>query len=68
MQKPHMGSEDYCFYLEKIPGAMGMLGAAKPDGINYPGHHPKFDFDERCLPFGVELLSTTAIKYLNGKI
>jgi len=68
MQKPHMGSEDYCFYLEKVPGAMGMLGAAKGGETNYPGHHPKYDFDERCLPLGVQLLASTAVRYLNGKL
>ncbi len=67
MQKPHMGSEDYSYYLEKVPGVMGMLGAAK-DGGAYPSHHPKFDFDERCLPLGAELLAATAVKFLNGTI
>ncbi|UCD58916.1 MAG: amidohydrolase [Candidatus Hydrogenedentota bacterium] len=68
MEKPHMGSEDYSYYLEKVPGAMGMLGASKGGSAEYPSHHPKFDFDERCLPFGVELLAATAVKFLNGKI
>jgi amidohydrolase len=66
MQKPHMGSEDYCYFLEKVPGAMGMLGAAKTGEPQYPGHHPKFDFDEKCLPLGVQLLALSAVKFLNG--
>jgi amidohydrolase len=65
MQKPHMGSEDYCYYLQKVPGAMGFLGAAK-EGNPYPGHHPKFDFDERSLPLGVQILALTAVNFLNG--
>ncbi len=67
MQKPHMGSEGYCYYLEKVPGTIGMLGAAKAGNVHYPGHHPKFDIDERCLPLGVQLLASTAAKYLNGR-
>jgi amidohydrolase len=68
MEKPHMGSEDYSYYLEKVPGVMGMLGAGKDGGAKYPSHHPKFDFDERCLPLGAELLAATAVKFLNGNI
>jgi amidohydrolase len=67
-EKPMMGSEDYSYYVEKVPGAMGFLGASKGGGEQYPAHHPKFDIDERCLPFGVELHSATAIKFLNGEI
>jgi amidohydrolase len=66
MGKPHMGSEDYSYYLQKVPGVMGMLGARKKGGEPYPAHHPRFDFDERCLPYGAELLAATAVKFLNA--
>jgi amidohydrolase len=65
---PYMASEDYSHYLQKILGVMGFLGARNEDGTPYPPHHPKFDFDERCLPRGAELLAATAIKFLNGKL
>jgi len=68
MGKPHMGSEDYSYYLQKAPGVMGMLGARKEGGPKYSSHHPRFDFDERCLPLGTQLLAATAIKFLNGKL
>lgn len=68
MGLPHMGSEDYSYYLQKVPGVMGLLGARKDDGDVYPSHHPKFDFDERCLPRGAELLAATAIKFLHGRL
>jgi amidohydrolase len=67
MGMPHMGAEDYSYYMQKVPGVMGMLGARKENGTVYPPHHPKFDFDERCLPRGAELLAATAIEFLNGK-
>jgi amidohydrolase len=67
-EKPSMGSEDYSYYLEKVPGAMGFLGAGPPAERRFPAHHPKFDIDERCLTFGVEFHSATAIKFLNGKL
>lgn len=68
MTKPHMGSEDYCYFLEKVPGAIGMLGARKEGRDEYPNHHPKFDFDERCLPRGAELFAAASLKFLNGTI
>jgi amidohydrolase len=51
------GADDMCRFLEERPGAYFMLGAAKAnaDGHVYPHHHPKFDFDEACIPLGIEL-------------
>lgn len=50
------GGDDMAFFLERAPGAYIMLGAHEPArGPVWPHHHPKFDFDERCLPLGVEL-------------
>jgi amidohydrolase len=68
MGLPHMGSEDYSYYLQKVPGVMGLLGARTESEKVYPSHHPKFDFNESCLPRGAELLAATAIKFLNGKL
>ena len=67
-ENPLMGSEDYSLFLQKVPGAMGFLGASKGAGADYPAHHPKFDIDERCLQYGVELHCAAAIKFLNGEI
>ena len=51
------GADDMCRFLEERPGAYFMLGAAKAaaDGVVYAHHHPKFDFDEACIPLGIEL-------------
>lgn len=44
------GSEDFAYYLEKIPGCFFYIGC-KPKGAEtaYFNHHPKFDIDEDCL-------------------
>lgn len=44
------GSEDFAYYLEKIPGCFFYIGC-KPKGVEtaYFNHHPKFDIDEDCL-------------------
>jgi amidohydrolase len=63
--KPLMGSEDFSYYLEKVPGAFVFLGGAnKGKGIVYPQHHPKFDLDEDTLPFGTALHVAVARDYL----
>lgn len=43
-----MGSEDFSYYQQKIPGLYVFFGA-RPAGEFYPHHHPKFDIDENCL-------------------
>jgi len=66
--KPLMGSEDFSYYLEKVPGAYVFLGGAnKEKGIVYPQHHPKFDLDEDTLPFGTALHVAVARDYLAQK-
>lgn len=51
-----MGSEDMSFFLEQVPGCYFFLGSANPElRLNYPHHHPRFDFDETALGMGVEM-------------
>lgn len=44
------GSEDFAYYLEKIPGCFFYVGC-KPKGVEnaYFNHHPRFDIDEDCM-------------------
>ncbi len=43
-------SEDFAYYLEKIPGCYFYIGCT-PKGVEKPyfNHHPKFDIDEDAL-------------------
>lgn len=43
-------SEDFAYYLEKIPGCYFYIGCT-PKGVDKPyfNHHPKFDIDEDAL-------------------
>ncbi len=62
---PTMGAEDFAYFAEVIPSSFLRLGARnEAKGIIYPGHSPKFDFDEDAMPAGVSVLSLAAIKYL----
>ncbi len=50
-----MGGEDVSFFLQAVPGCYFFLGSANGDkGLDYPHHHPRFDFDETALGVGVE--------------
>lgn len=64
---PVMVGEDMAYYLEKVPGAMGLLGVADPSVTAYPHHHGKFNLDESALPFGAALLAQNAIAGLQDK-
>ncbi len=51
-----MAAEDMSFFLQEVPGCYFFLGSANPHlGLDYPHHHPRFDFDETVLGVGVEL-------------
>ena len=63
--RPVMGAEDFSYFLKRVPGCMVFLGsnnAAK--GLAHPHHSALFDFDEACLPIGVEMMSRLALDYL----
>jgi len=63
-----MGGEDMSFFLQEIPGCYFFLGSANADkGLNYPHHHPRFDFDETALSSGVEIFARCVEKFtFNG--
>ena len=51
-----MGGEDMSYFLQAVPGCYFFLGSANPTlGLDFPHHHPRFDFDESALGMGVEL-------------
>jgi amidohydrolase len=51
-----MGGEDMSFFLQEVPGCYFFLGSANAEKkLDYPHHHPRFDFDETALPIGVEM-------------
>ena len=53
---PHasMGSEDFSYYLQHVPGAFFRFGARRPDWEPMPLHSPRFDIDEAVLGIGAE--------------
>lgn len=52
MEHPSMGSEDFAFYLEKIPGCYVRFGARRREDEFIPLHSPAFDVNEEVLKVG----------------
>ena len=48
---PVMGSEDFAFMLEKVPGAYLNVG----NGPGFSPHHPEYAFEDAAIPFGAGL-------------
>jgi amidohydrolase len=60
-----MGAEDMGYILEEIPGCYFFIGSANDDkGLNFPHHHPRFDFDERAMISGVATMASAAAHYV----
>lgn len=59
MDYPSMGSEDFAYYLQKIPGCYVRFGARS--GEEYiPLHSPAFDIDEEVLKVGAAWFDAVA--------
>jgi hippurate hydrolase len=53
MDQPSMGSEDFSYYLRRVPGCYVRFGARREGWENIPLHSPSFDFDEAAMKVGV---------------
>lgn len=59
---PEMGSEDFSFMLEQVPGAYVLLG----NGQSRPLHHPEYAFDDSSIPFGAAYFANIVERKLRG--
>ncbi len=60
-----MGSEDMAEMMEAVPGCYFFVGSADPSrGLDFPHHHPRFDFDERVLALSAALMASAAARYV----
>ncbi|WP_043639886.1 M20 metallopeptidase family protein [Nonomuraea candida] len=66
--QPVMGSEDFSYVLENVPGAFVFLGACPPDrdpSTAPYNHSPEARFDDSVLPDGAALYATLAFSRLS---
>ncbi|HMA42684.1 MAG TPA: amidohydrolase [Gemmatimonadales bacterium] len=61
-----MGGEDMSWFLRRVPGCFAFVGSGRADGTSAPHHSPRFDIEEAALTIGAELLTRTAVRYLEG--
>lgn len=49
VQAPIMASEDFSYYLEKIPGAFALIGMHDNDRFLEPCHSPRYQFNDALI-------------------
>jgi amidohydrolase len=56
-----LGGEDFAWYLESVPGAMGRLGTRVPGGTTYDLHQGDLQIDERAIAIGAKVLAAAVL-------
>jgi len=60
-----MVSEDMAYLMEQVPGCYLLVGGANPEKhLDYPHHHPQFDFDEQALIWAAAVMTSAASEIL----
>ncbi len=59
-----LGGEDFGWYLDRVPGAMGRLGTRTPGGPTYDLHQGNLRVDERSVAIGAKVLAHVAAESL----
>jgi len=61
---PAMGSEDFSFFANEVPGFFYRLGQVKPGTTSGDHHTPTFLADDGAIPVGVKAMSYIVYDYL----
>jgi amidohydrolase len=64
MRHPVMGSEDFSYVLQRVPGAMVNLGTRPERGEVYPNHSNRMLLNEAALAAGIALHVAVALRFL----
>lgn len=59
-----LGGEDFAWYLESVPGAMGRLGTRTPGGPTYDLHQGNLRVDDTAVVLGAKVLGAAALHAL----
>lgn len=62
-QQPEMGSEDFSFMMEHVPGAYIQVG----NGDSAALHNPHYNFNDECTPYGAAVLAGVAERRLRQR-
>ena len=59
-----MGSEDFSFFANDVPGFFYRLGQVKPGTTSGDHHTPTFLADDGAIPVGVKAMSVILFDFL----
>jgi amidohydrolase len=62
---PAMGSEDFSFFANVVPGFFYRLGQVKPGTTSGDHHTPTFLADDGSVPVGIKVMSYVILDYLS---
>ena len=60
VERPHLGSEDFAYYQEEIPGVMFLLGCKNPECETGTLHTAILNVDENALKHGIKMFTHVA--------
>ena len=61
-----LGGEDFGWYLDRVPGAMGRLGTRTPGGPTYDLHQGSLRVDDGAVAVGAKVLAHVASDALHA--
>lgn len=62
---PAMGSEDFSFFANEVPGFFYRLGQVKPGTSSGDHHTPNYRADDGSIPVGIKAMSYLIVDYLS---
>ena len=62
---PAMGSEDFSFFANEVPGFFFRIGQVKPGTTSGDHHTPTFLADDGAVPVGIKVMSYVLVDYLS---
>ena len=62
---PAMGSEDFSFFANEVPGFYYRLGQVKPGTTTGDHHTPTYRADDGAIPVGIKAMSYLIVDYLS---
>jgi amidohydrolase len=69
LRSPVMGAEDFSYVLERVPGAMVLLGT-RPEGGGHiaPNHSNRMRLNEAAMATGIALHASVALRFLGAGV
>ena len=66
LDQPFLWSEDFAYYLRRVPGCFFVLGTRPRGRKTYPMlHNPQYEFPDSAVATGIGILSALAMNFLS---